>query len=750
MTPDADVGAVIADRYALREALAEAPAYTSFRAFDQDAEVDVEFWWMRPELFPEQARRDRFLGASVELRSLSHPHLRKVFDAGLVGDRGLYVTTQLGTHDGLLPEPGRGRLGPTDLLHYVASVASALEAAHDIGYVHGRLVPSDIVHVSGLIKLGGVGLWADAEPTVARRCWGELERYIAPEVVARGAVTPAADVYSLARICGELAAGSRGANIAAELMASDPPLAQALSAALSVAPYERPQSAGALLDILRAVLVDDRVPTGERHAAPPKIRIPTGGVDSGTPIDSGRYAEEDDPTRHIGRAPSIAGFPDDPIAPPPGMRPGRVLGKALSQARSGFDDDAATVADSGMPKHMPPPAVPRRRTNKPTRPGGSNQSSPSLERPAGLGGVAPALPALPAAPAAPGGVKTTIDGTPPVLPGMGAPRPLPRAASAPTRVDAKPPIMPVSMKERTRTAPPLAAPESGPIRFVSMKERDQAATKTPRVPIVDRPEMKPKLRSLSTVQRPDSVPHRPLGNYAPSQVAHAKRPSGARATPRWLWGLVGVAIVLVVVAVVLVVARVSGGSEVETPDAAPRAAAPATTPVAVVTSSIDAGVVGPCLAGMVLVEAQNVCIDEYESPGKRRLPEVGLSAAQAAAKCRVRGARLCTSVEWEAGCRGVGNASWPYGNAYVPGTCNASRRKARPITTTGSFPSCRSAVGAYDMSGNVAEWIAGGVVRGGSAANRSDGRCSARQRRRTGDRGYSDVGFRCCSAPHAR
>jgi hypothetical protein len=50
------------------------------------------------------------------------------------------------------------------------------------------------------------------------------------------------------------------------------------------------------------------------------------------------------------------------------------------------------------------------------------------------------------------------------------------------------------------------------------------------------------------------------------------------------------------------------------------------------------------------------------------------------------------------------------------------------------------------MSGNVAEWVSEGLVRGSSTEDGGDGRCSRNQKRRGGgEEGFADVGFRCCA-----
>lgn len=137
---------------------------------------------------------------------------------------------------------------------------------------------------------------------------------------------------------------------------------------------------------------------------------------------------------------------------------------------------------------------------------------------------------------------------------------------------------------------------------------------------------------------------------------------------------------------------------------------------------------GPCPSGMVAMDlaAGTLCVDVYEnsvgeacpvlnpaSPvdTKTNLDTSGCVAVskpeaapwtfvanhQAAALCAARGARLPTPEEWYEAALGTPDT----------GVCNTSRGSGQ----TG-VPGCVSARGAYDMVGNVWEWVDGEVVTG--------------------------------------
>jgi serine/threonine protein kinase len=179
------------------------------------------------------------------------------------------------------------------------------------------------------------------------------------------------------------------------------------------------------------------------------------------------------------------------------------------------------------------------------------------------------------------------------------------------------------------------------------------------------------------------------------------------------------------------------------PAPAPKAPAPAQAQApapAGGAASAPAGA-GGCPAGMVPVSGRApFCVDQHEQPGAGQRPQTDLTLAQAEAACKARGARLCSEAEWEQACRGRDRASYPYGHDVRLPICNV---KGGALLPAGSKERCVSPAGTFDMSGNAAEWVAGGGVRGGSAAGESDGRCSVRLRPPPAGRGPF-LGYRCC------
>ena len=154
----------------------------------------------------DQTRADLAAGLAELVRSgLAHPSIVLPLAAGVV-DEVPYLVEEFVFGESL--EVALRRYGPapaSDASRLIAQIAASLDAASDVGVVHGRLTPRDLLVTPELVRVTGFGLAALFErlglPAPVKAPYG------APERLSQRGWDRRADVFSLAAIAWELLTG---------------------------------------------------------------------------------------------------------------------------------------------------------------------------------------------------------------------------------------------------------------------------------------------------------------------------------------------------------------------------------------------------------------------------------------------------------------------------------------------------------------------------------------------------------------
>ncbi|MCA1632934.1 MAG: serine/threonine-protein kinase [Acidobacteria bacterium] len=419
------VGQVLEGKYEVESFIAQGGMGAVYRARHILLGDYVVIKTLRSEMRNNAEWLKRFQREGKAARAFRHPNSVTVYDLSAGSDGLIYMVMEYVEGHTLDKELKlRGRFRPEDALEVLEPVADVLDAAHARGVVHRDLKPENVmigkaddghevikVLDLGIAKMVGAGDVHAAEATsltvagqilgtpyyMSPEQWGEMPRDGKPEVDGR------ADIYSLGVIFFELVAGRKplGGRTLSELRHEH--VAKSLPALIEVAPdvpeafsravghamakdrSDRPPSAGALINELRAALGmpsrgraaktvahDPETKSGGGESVGTRPHVPSGSEAATANLLGGPRTEQQQPQPHldVSRAETImtsgmtAATHEGRVSretSAQGMNPhteGRVVevqrerGRATSTSHSlGMDAAAAAAAPSSV--HQP-------------------------------------------------------------------------------------------------------------------------------------------------------------------------------------------------------------------------------------------------------------------------------------------------------------------------------------------------------------------------------------------------------------
>jgi serine/threonine-protein kinase len=198
-------------RYRLVELLGRGGIGEVWRAFDTTIDRVVALKLLPATFGDDEVFRTRFRREARAAAGLDEPHIVPIHDFGEIDGR-LYVTMRLIKGRALQEMLGEGPLAPARAIGIVAQIASALNAAHQVGLVHRGVKPSNILvtddEFAYLIDFGIARAAGETGLTSTGATIGAWA-YMAPERFQSGIADARSDVYALACVLYELLTGQQ-------------------------------------------------------------------------------------------------------------------------------------------------------------------------------------------------------------------------------------------------------------------------------------------------------------------------------------------------------------------------------------------------------------------------------------------------------------------------------------------------------------------------------------------------------------
>jgi serine/threonine protein kinase len=297
MSQDTRIGSEIAG-YRIESLLGRGGMSVVYLATQEFPKRKVALKLLAPELVDEPGFRERFIRESNAAASLDHPNVIPIYGAG-EENAVLWIAMRYveGTDLAHLIQ-GEGALPPQRTVHIIEQVASALDAAHEIGLVHRDVKPGNILLArSDHAYLADFGITkrreAGTEFTKTGDFLGSVD-YAAPEQIKGEEVDGRADVYSLGCVAYECLTGespfARDSDMAVLYAHVNDPLPRptavradlpeavdaVVAGAMAKSPAERYPTASEMTSAIGAALASPvgAPPTAPSTPAPDSLRRP--------------------------------------------------------------------------------------------------------------------------------------------------------------------------------------------------------------------------------------------------------------------------------------------------------------------------------------------------------------------------------------------------------------------------------------------------------------------------------------------
>jgi serine/threonine protein kinase len=328
-------------RYRLTELLGRGGMGEVWRAHDTEIDRVVALKTLLPQFAQDRLFEQRFRREARAAARLDDPHIVPIYDVGEIDGR-LYVTMRLINGLDLQTLLDGGPLEPGRAVGIIEQVASALNAAHDVGLVHRDVKPSNVLlgkdDFAYLIDFG-IARTADETALTSTGAAVGTWSYMAPERFNDGRIEASSDIYALACVLYQCLTGQRpfsGATLEQVAMAhmlTPPPR-----------PSVRQQGIPAAMDqVIATGLAKD--PDGRYSSTVEMARAARDVITIPSPRPQSVLAPDQPTEQMTPEAPDTLGQQEGPA------RPSGVSSSAPTQQRSGVK--------ARFPEQKPPSRSPR-------------------------------------------------------------------------------------------------------------------------------------------------------------------------------------------------------------------------------------------------------------------------------------------------------------------------------------------------------------------------------------------------------
>ncbi|PZR12725.1 MAG: protein kinase [Archangium gephyra] len=771
---------LVANRYLIKDIAGAGPLGFVFRAHDKEIDVEVALKVINPKLLQSADERKQFARQIRLARKLSHPNLVRVYEEGEDAERPFFTSQYL---DGLTLRKiidlrlQKGQFfALIEIEPILAQICAALDGAHKVG-PHSDLKPDNVLVLPDLLKVTdfGLGLAMPRLPFVQAMKARKSDKYLAPELVEGSEIDSRADIYSVGVILGEMLSGLTPDGAIPELQRRNPEVPAQLEGiyrkAVNSNPNARFKTAG---DMMAEISELQRKLAPPAPPKAPRAEPASGVVPAARPRTSTGMLQLS-PRRDKPPPP----VPEMPLPPPPPPESGENLmpdatqpvdpaqiARALkSESEARKDREETEVIDSGMfvaqlenDDHVetralvetvaPPPSV----IVPPPPVFASAQKQAKKNRTwmlvtllivAGVGvGAGGGFFLIQRQRALTNPVveqPQNDDAARVAAEAAAKEKAAAEAAAIEKAADEK--IAADKLAAEKLAAEKLAADKLAADKAAAEKaEADKlAAEKTKNAS--DEKAAKAEAARLAKEAADREKAEKAAADKAAREAALAEKKAAAeKAAADKAAAKEKAEKEKLLAAASPVVAAGSGGC--------PEGMRPVAGGAFKMGTAPGDPMMGFDEKALSSVDVSAFCIDAFEYPNKRGAsPTASIGFADAKRLCEAQSKRLCSEAEWEKACKGPGGAKWPYGATFDADSCNTEDDigDARSLAPAGRFSKCRSGYGVADMSGNVAEWTADRIIKGGSFASGDYAvRCSARKNGASFAKS-TEVGFRCCA-----